>query len=97
MLYYELLRLNETVTANHYQRQLRKLSKELMQKRSSVANNQRKVILLHDSTRPHVTESRHFYNLNGKSSRIQRILQTLSDPSFPIDATCTYGHILVQS
>jgi len=34
-----------------------RLSDELMQKRSSVANNRRKVILLHDNAWPHVAKS----------------------------------------
>jgi len=41
VLYYELLRPNETVIADRYQQQFR-LSDELMRKRSSVANNRRK-------------------------------------------------------
>lgn len=57
VLYYELLRPNKTVTADRYQQQLSRLSDELTQKRPSVANNRRKVILLHDNARPHVAKS----------------------------------------
>jgi len=56
-MYYEFLHLNETVTADCYQQQLCRLSEELIQKRSSVANNRCKIILLHDNARPHVTKS----------------------------------------
>jgi len=55
--YFELLRPHEIITADYYQRQLYQLSNKLMQKRPSVANNQRKVILLRDNTRPYVAES----------------------------------------
>jgi len=74
MLYYELLRPNETVTTDRYQQQLWRLSDELTQKGSYVANNRRKVILLHDNACCEKREA-NFYNLNGKSSHIQRILQ----------------------
>ncbi|KMQ92519.1 transposase [Lasius niger] len=57
VLYYELLRPNETVTSDRYQQQLCRLSDELMQKRPCIAYNRRKVILLHDNARPHVAKS----------------------------------------
>jgi len=69
------LRPNEIVTADRYQQQLCRLSDELMQKRSF--HNRRKVILLYDNARPHVAKSVKQTLLNEKSSRIQRILQTL--------------------
>jgi len=75
VLYYELLRPNETVTADRYQQKLCRLSDELMQKRSFVANNRHKVILLHDNARSHVAKSMKPTFLNGKYSCIQYNLQ----------------------
>ena len=54
VVYYELLKPNETVTADVYQRELNKLNDVLLQKRPAIASNRRKVILLHDNARPHV-------------------------------------------
>lgn len=54
VLYYELLKPNETVTADVYRRQLNKLNDVMLQKRPAIASNKRKVILLHDNARPHV-------------------------------------------
>lgn len=54
VVYYELLKPNETVTADVYQRQLNKLNDVMLQKRPAIASNRRKVILLHDNARPHV-------------------------------------------
>ena len=53
-MYYELLKPNETVTADVYRCQLNKLNNSLLQKRPAIASNRRKVILLHDNARPHV-------------------------------------------
>ena len=53
-MYYELLKPNETVTADVYRRQLNTLNDVLLQKRPAIASNRRKVILLHDNARPHV-------------------------------------------
>lgn len=54
VVYYELLKPNETVTADVYRRQLNKLNDVLLQKRPAIASNRRKVILLRDNARPHV-------------------------------------------
>lgn len=54
VVYYELLKPNETVTADVYRSQLNKLNDVLLQKRPAIASNRRKVILLHDNARPHV-------------------------------------------
>lgn len=54
--YYELLKPGETVNKERYQQQLIKLNEELLKKRSAIASNRRKVILLHDNTRPHVAQ-----------------------------------------
>ena len=67
-----------------------------MQKRSSIANNRRKVILLQNNTRPHVAESmkQTILQLEWISSVLSR-LGTVGLPSFPINATRTYGHFSV--
>ena len=54
VVYYELLKPNETITTERYQQQLERLNDNLMQKRPSIASNRRKVILLHDNARSHV-------------------------------------------
>jgi len=56
IVYYELLNPGETVTTDRYQQQLIKLSNELERKRPLTDNKTRKVILQHDSTRPHVVK-----------------------------------------
>jgi len=47
-VFYELLKLNQTITAEHYQ-QLIDLNRALNQKRPIIAQRKRKVILLHDN------------------------------------------------
>lgn len=54
VLYYELLKPSETVTADLYSRQLRQLHLQLIEKRPYYKTKQNKVILLHDNARPHV-------------------------------------------
>lgn len=56
VLYYELLKPGETVTANRYQQQLTRLSEELRGKRPEWPTRHNKVILLHDNARPHVAK-----------------------------------------
>lgn len=57
ILYYELLKPGETVTANRYGQQLVQLRNELGVKRPEWADRHDKVILLHDNARPHVAKS----------------------------------------
>lgn len=54
VIYYELLKPNETITADRYRRQLIKLSQALKDKRPQYAERHDKVILQHDNARPHV-------------------------------------------
>ena len=54
VLFYELLKPSETITAELYSRQLKKLDDKLIEKRPYHASKQNKVILLHDNARPHV-------------------------------------------
>ncbi len=55
VIYFELLDINQTTTANVYSQQLQRLNKVLSQKRPALAN-QKAVILLHDNSRPHVAQ-----------------------------------------
>ena len=55
VIYYELLDAGETVTAARKSQQLNRLNKELDKKRPFTVKGNRKVILLHDNARPHVT------------------------------------------
>lgn len=54
VLYYELLKPNETVTGDRYANQLMHLSREIDTKREWKGKGRRKVTLLHDNARPHV-------------------------------------------
>lgn len=54
VIYYELLRPNETITGERYQEQLMQLSSELKVKRPQYATRHDKVIFQHDNARPHV-------------------------------------------
>jgi len=57
VVYYELLRPNESITGDRYQLQLNCLNEALLEKRPAVASNQRKVMLLHDNARSHVAKA----------------------------------------
>lgn len=56
VLYYELLKPNETVTGDRYRKQLMCLSRALIAKRPQYKERHDKVILLHDNARPHVAK-----------------------------------------
>lgn len=57
VIYYELLKPNETITADRYRLQLEHLSQALKDKRPEYQRRHDKVILLHDNARPHVSKS----------------------------------------
>ena len=52
VVYYELLKPNETITLNR--KQLMRLSRALKEKRAHYYSKHDKIILLHDNARPHV-------------------------------------------
>ena len=54
--YYELLKLNETVTGDRYRLQMMRFSRVLEEKRPLYEQRHDKVILLHGDTRPHVAK-----------------------------------------
>jgi [histone H3]-lysine36 N-dimethyltransferase SETMAR len=54
VVYYELLKPNETITGERYQQQLMQLSRALKVKRPEYAKRHDKVIFQHDNARPHV-------------------------------------------
>lgn len=56
VIYYELLKTNETITGDRYRLQLMRLSRALKEKRPLYAQRHDKVILLHDNARPHVAK-----------------------------------------
>jgi len=54
VVYYELLKPNETITGALYRTQLMRLSRVLKKKRAHYYSRHDKIILLHDNARPHV-------------------------------------------
>ena len=56
VIYYELLKPNETITGERYRTQLMRLSRTLHEKRSLYEQRHEKVILQYDNTRPHVSK-----------------------------------------
>ena len=54
VVYYELLKPNETITGALYRTQLMRLSRVLKEKHAHYYSRHDKVILLHDNARPHV-------------------------------------------
>lgn len=56
VVYYELLKPNETITGDLYRTQLMRLSRALKEKRPLFGERHDKVILQHDNARPHVAK-----------------------------------------
>ena len=56
VIYYELLKPNETITGERYRMQLMRLSRALREKRPLYELRHEKVILQHDNTRPQVSK-----------------------------------------
>ena len=56
VIYYKLLKPNETITGERYGTQLMRLSWTLRKKRPQYEQRNEKVILQHDNARPHVTK-----------------------------------------
>ena len=54
ILYFELLEPKQTVNAQRYSQQLRRLNEVILEKRIGPDHGKQKVILLHDNARPHV-------------------------------------------
>ena len=54
MLYYELLKLGETINGERYQTQLIRLKRAIAEKRPEYATRQETIIFYHDNARPHV-------------------------------------------
>ena len=54
VIYYELVKPNETITGQRYQMPLMRLSRVLREKRPQYEQRYEKVILQHDNARPHV-------------------------------------------
>ncbi|GFV61876.1 mariner Mos1 transposase [Trichonephila clavipes] len=56
VVYYELLKLTETITGDHCRTQLMRLSRALKDKRPQYNERHDKVILQHDNAQPHVAK-----------------------------------------
>lgn len=56
VVYYELLKPGQTVTAALYQQQLIQLSRAFHEKRTEIEERHERLILLHDNARPHVAK-----------------------------------------
>ena len=78
VVYYELLKPNESITGDRYQLQLNRLNETLLEKRPAVVSNRRKVMLLHDDARPHVVKA-------VKEILMQLEWEVLSQPAYSPD------------
>ena len=56
VIYYDLLKPNETITGERYRTELMRLSRALREKRPQYEQRHEKVILQHDNARPHVAK-----------------------------------------
>ena len=56
VIYYKLLKPNETITRERYRTQLMRLSRALREKRSQYEQRHEKVILQRDNAPPHVAK-----------------------------------------
>lgn len=86
VLYYELLKTGETVTAEHYQDQLIKLSENLMVKRPYSGKGKRPVKLLHDNARPHIASKT-------KDTILKLGWEILEHPAYSPDIAPTDYHL----
>lgn len=57
VLYYEMLKPGETVTAERYSNQLIQLKEKIEELRPQKGHSAKKIILLHDNARPHVAKA----------------------------------------
>lgn len=85
-MYYELLKIGETVNGERYRQQKIKLNEVLMGKRSEWAIRCRKVSLLHDNALPHTSK---IVQNNLKS--LNR--DVLSHPSYSPDLSPFHYHL----
>jgi len=87
VMYYELLKPNETITGALYRTQLMRLSRALKEKRVHYYSRHDKIILLHDNARPHV------------AAPVKTYLETLKDgevlpyPSYSPDIAPSDYHL----
>jgi len=82
VVYYELLKPNETVTGTLYRTQLMRLNRALKEKRAHYYSRHDKIILLHDNARLHVATPVETYLETLKWEVLsRRILQTLLLPT----------------
>jgi len=86
VVYYELLKPNETITRALYRTQLMGLSRALKEKRAHYYSRHDKIILLHDNARSHIaapvkTLKTTLKHSNEKFYPTRRILQTLLLPT----------------
>ena len=56
VIYYDLLKTNETITGKRYRMQLMRLSRALREKRPQYEQRHEKLILQHDNAQPHVAK-----------------------------------------
>ena len=82
IIYYELLKRNETITGERYQTQLMRLSRALCEKWPQYEQSHEKVILQHDNAHPHVVKplKNYLQCSNEKFYSNRRILQILLRP-----------------
>ena len=56
VIYYKLLKSNETITGEWYRTQMMRLSRAMREKRSQYDQRHKKVILQHENARPHIAK-----------------------------------------
>jgi len=84
VIYYELLKPDETINAHRYHQQLIKLHRVLREKRPHYQKRHDKLIFLHDNASSHT------------STMVQNYLETLNwEVSYPIPLTHQTWHLLI--
>ena len=86
IIYYELLEPKQTINAERYSQQLRRLNEKILEKRSGPGHGNRKVILLHDNARPHVA-------MKTKETIIDLGWEVMSHPAYSPDLAPSHYHL----
>ena len=86
VIYYELLKPDETITGERYRTQLMRFSRALREKRPQYEQRDEKLILQHDNARPHVAKPVKIYLETLK-------WEVLPRPPYSPDISPSYYHL----